>query len=131
MKYDSKTKTALVASSLLCLLGFSSEIQAVRLSDACSMGHGMTHTEGGARKAVETLVEAECSGCHGMDGNGIRASDDVPYIAGQDAMYLCAWLDVCRKKGNKCESHEDIAAQLTDQDIVNLAEFYAHSQPKW
>ena len=99
------------------------------------MGHAMD-MEGmdmkSGDKAVEKLAEAECSSCHGIDGNGVNASDDVPYLAGQEFMYLCAWLDTCRKQGKKCEGHEDIAAQLSDHDIVDLAMFYTHiPSNKW
>jgi len=132
-----------MASALLCLLGFSSAPQAVQLTGSCPtstghhhMGHDMGHSTKmdmgrGTNTAVEKLADAQCSSCHGTDGNGISASDDVPNLAGQESVYLCAWLDVCRKQGKKCESHEDIAAQLTDQNIVDLAEFYAHSPSKW
>ena len=126
----------MASTLLLCLLGFSDISHAVRLSGSCPMGHTM-NMEGmnmgsGKNKAVEKLAEAECSNCHGTDGIGISASDDVPYIAGQEFMYLCAWLDACRKQGKKCESHEDIAAQLSDHDIVGLAMFYTHlPSNKW
>jgi cytochrome c553 len=129
MKYNSKTKSILMASTLLCLLGFSGVSQAVRLSGSCPTSHtmdmsGMTMSNG--IKAGAKYAEDECSSCHGTDGNGVSESDDVPYLAGQDFMYLCAWLDVCRKQGKKCEGHEDIAAKLSDHDIVGLAMFYAH-----
>jgi len=129
MKYKSKTKFMLMVSTLLCLLGFSGVSHAVRLSGSCPTSHtmdmsGMTMSNG--IKAGAKYAEDECISCHGTDGNGVSESDDVPYLAGQDFMYLCAWLDACRKQGKKCEGHEDIAAQLSDHDIVGLAMFYAH-----
>lgn len=131
MKHDSKTKSILMVSTLLCLLGFSGVSHTVRLSGSCPGGHAMD-TGGSENKAGAKRAEAECSNCHGTDGNGIDASDDVPNLAGQEFIYLCAWLDACRKQGNKCEGHEDIAAQLSDQDIVDLAMFYAHlPSDKW
>jgi cytochrome c553 len=136
MKYNLKTTSFLVTTTLLCLFGFSSGSHAVRLSGSCPMGHTMNMAgmdmRGSENKASEKLAEAECSSCHGTDGNGIRASDDVPYLAGQEFMYLCAWLEACRKQGEKCESHEDIAGQLSDHDIVGLAMFYTHlPSNKW
>jgi cytochrome c553 len=130
MKYNLRTTSFFKTTILLCLLGFSGASQAVRLSGTCPTGHAMdmsgkamgsSDIKSGAQHA-----EAECSSCHGTDGNGVSESDDVPYLAGQDFMYLCAWLDTCRKQGKKCEGHEDLAAQLSDHDIVNLAMFYAH-----
>lgn len=132
-----------MVSTLLCLLGFSGLSHSVELSGSCPMEMDMGNMDmsgmdmagmdmgGSQNKAVVKLADDQCSSCHGRDGNGISKSDDVPNVAGQDPMYLCAWLDVCRKQGKKCESHEDIAAQLTDQNIVDLAEFYAHSPSKW
>lgn len=131
MKHRSKTKSILIVSTLLCLLGFSGVSHTVRLSGSCPRGHAMGVSDS-ENKAGAKRAEAECSSCHGTDGNGISASDDVPNLAGQEYMYLCAWLDACRKQGEKCESHEDIAAQLSDQDIVDLAMFYAHlPSDKW
>lgn len=130
MKYKSKTKSILMASTLLCLLGFSGVSHAVRLTGSCPMGHAMDMSgmdmKGGGMKSVAKLAEAQCSNCHGTDGNGVRASDDVPNLAGQEFMYLCAWLDACRTQGKKCEGHEDLAAQLSDHDIVDFAMFYTH-----
>jgi len=130
MKYNSKMKSILLLSTLLCLLGFSGASLAVRLSGSCPSSHTMDMSgmsmKGNGFKSARKLAEAQCSSCHGTDGNGVRASDDVPYLAGQEFMYMCAWLDACRKQGKKCEGHEDIAAQLSDHDIVDLAMFYAH-----
>jgi cytochrome c553 len=141
MKYNFKPKSILMASLLFVLLGFSSASLAVRLSGSCPVGHGhmghaMAHAAGmdmggGGTKGVEKLADDQCSSCHGRDGNGVSKSNDVPNLAGQESMYLCSWLDACRKQGKKCESHEDIAAKLSDRDIVDLAEFYAHSPSKW
>lgn len=125
-----------MGSILLCLLGFTGVSQAVRLSGSCPTTHtmdmsGMTMGDN-ANKSGAKQAEADCSSCHGIDGNGVSASNDVPYLAGQDFMYMCAWLDACRKQGKKCDGHEDIAAQLSDHDIVDLAMFYTHlPSNKW
>ena len=122
-----------MASTLLCLMGLSSVSFAVPQSGSCPvghhhMGHSMEHAKmtkaSKGIKPVEKLAEAECSNCHGI--KGISTSDDVPNLAGQQPVYLCAWLDGCRTQGEKCEGHEDIAAKFTDQEIVDLADFYAH-----
>jgi cytochrome c553 len=128
MKYNLKLTSFFMTTAILCLLGFSGTSHAVRLTGSCPSAHtmdmsGMTLN---GNKAVANHAEAECSSCHGKDGNGVNASDDVPNLAGQEFMYMCAWLDACRKQGKNCESHEDIAAQLSDHDIVDLAMFYAH-----
>jgi cytochrome c553 len=134
MKYNLKTASIFMPIILLCLLGFSGLAHAVQVSGSCPGGHTMDM--GGmhmsANKSVAKRAEAECSNCHGTDGNGVNPTDDVPNLAGQDFMYLCAWLSECRKKGKQCESHEDIAAKLSDHDIVGLAMFYTHlPSNKW
>lgn len=132
MKYNSKTQLILMVSTLVCLLGFSSASQAVRFSGSCPIGHDMEDMSGKKHIVSKGLAEKECSSCHGADGNGVNASNDVPNLAGQDFMYMCAWLDECRKQGKKCEGHEDIAAKFSNQDIVGLAMFYSHlPSSKW
>lgn len=134
MKYNSIITPVLTITSLVFLLGLSGESLAVSQSGSCPvdhhhMGHGMGYTADidlGSKGITpgKKLADAECSSCHGT--NGISVSDDIPNLAGQQSMYMCAWLDGCRKQGEKCEGHEDIAAKLRDQDIVDLSEFYAH-----
>ncbi len=126
MKYNLKITAFFMPIILVGLLGFSGASQAVNVSGSCPGGHTMSMGNMSANKAVAKRTEAECSNCHGTDGNGVNANDDVPNLAGQDFMYLCAWLSECRKKGKQCEGHEDIAAQLSDHDIVGLAMFYTH-----
>jgi cytochrome c553 len=136
MKYNSKIKLILMVSTLLCLLGVSGVSQAVRLTGSCPTGHDMADMKGmdmsKQTQAFTKQADAQCSSCHGADGNGVSASNDVPNLAGQDFMYMCAWLDECRKQGKKCDGHEDIAAKFSDQDIVGLAMFYSHlPSSKW
>ncbi len=137
MSYNLKMKFILTAASLICLLGLSGISQAEPAqSGSCPtghqhMGHGLTG--GGENQqddAMKNLADAECSSCHGSDG--ISVSDNIPNLAGQEAMYMCAWLVGCRKQGDKCEGHEDIAAKFNDHEIVNLSVFYAHlPSVKW
>jgi cytochrome c553 len=74
--------------------------------------------------AVEKQVETQCSSCHGVDGKGV--SDNIPNLAGQEPMYLCGWLAGCREQGDQCSDHEDIAAQFTNQQLLDFAEYYSH-----
>ena len=122
----------ITAVSLSCQL---SAIAAPAQSAACPgnhlhMGHSampanekqaMTH---GHNHATMQFADDQCSSCHGAQG--VSIADDVPNLAGQEAMYLCGWLAGCRQQGKSCASHEDIAAELTDQQLLELADFYAH-----
>ena len=147
MKLNPITKTILTISTLVCILGLSGASLAVPQSGSCPMpmgmgqqhvGHGMSqmgHASGkdmgsSGTDAVAKFANTECSNCHGR--YGISTSDDTPNLAGQQSMYMCAWLDGCRKQGEKCEGHEDIAGKLTDQQIIDLSEFFANlPSEKW
>lgn len=77
-----------------------------------------------ADSSIEKIADEQCSSCHGV--NGISINDKIPNLAGQVPYYMCRWLAGCRKQGDKCEGHEDIAATLTDQQIIELSEFYGN-----
>jgi cytochrome c553 len=67
-----------------------------------------------------------CSACHGLDGNSPAPA--WPKIAGQPEKYLIEQLKDYRKgqAGNRYDpSMYPMAAGLTDQDIAELAAFYA------
>ena len=127
MKKNSN-KLVVILSMFIGLIAFSSFAHAVRLTGTCPSGHTMDM--GKMNTGQNSKADTECSSCHGVDGNGVKADDNVPRLAGQDFMYMCAWLDDCRSKGKACESHEDIATNLSDADIVGLAMFYTHSAVK-
>ena len=84
-------------------------------------GHHMAGMDMGSPAA--TLADAECVNCHGV--HGISHSKDVPNLAGQNQLYLCEWLAACRNEGEKCESHEDLAGKLSEDDVLGLSAFYA------
>lgn len=67
-----------------------------------------------------------CMACHGPDGNSLQGM--WPKIAGQHAKYLRAQL-VAFKKGEKGgrynASMAPMVANLSDQDMADLAAFYA------
>lgn len=133
MKYNLKTTFFFTTTILLLLPSLSSVSYAAPQLGSCPAGHlhgghdRTQYAEMGKKasgiQTVENLADDECSNCHGL--KGVSVSDDVPNLAGQQFMYLCAWLDGCRTQGEKCEGHEDIAAKLSDQEIVDLSEFYA------
>jgi cytochrome c553 len=137
MKNNIKTLSMVKILALLCFSGLSCGVfGAATQSGSCPaalghhhMGHGMAGNaemdmSGSEITAGGKLAEAQCSNCHGR--YGISISDTIPNLAGQESMYLCARMDGCRKQGAACEGHEDIAGKLSDQDIVDLSEFYAH-----
>ncbi len=69
---------------------------------------------------------AVCASCHGADGKALIPA--YPNLAGQNEEYLVIALKAYRSKerqgGNSALMHA-MAANLSDQDINNLAAYYA------
>lgn len=68
-----------------------------------------------------------CQACHGADGNGI-GDPQYPLIAGQYADYLAKSLRDYKSGVRNNAIMQGFASTLSEDDIVNLAAFYA-SQP--
>ena len=70
-----------------------------------------------------------CQGCHGIDGwrTAFPEVYRVPKIAGQHPAYLVAALKAYKSGDRKHPSMVAIAASLSDQDMANLAAYYAQS----
>lgn len=64
-----------------------------------------------------------CAACHGADGNS--AVPDFPRLAGQQPDYLVKALKDYRSGARKNAIMAPQAANLTDQDIADLAAFYS------
>jgi cytochrome c553 len=77
-----------------------------------------------AQDAAAGRAKAQaCTVCHGA--NGISTAPDAPHIAGQPAIYLAAQLRAYRSGARKHEVMAVMAKPLTDDDIQNLAAWYA------
>ncbi len=77
---------------------------------------------GTAPKAVQT-----CVACHGKDGIGILP--EYPNLAGQHADYLRNSLQGYKSGQRKNPIMAGMAAALTPQDIVELANYYSSQRP--
>jgi cytochrome c553 len=68
-----------------------------------------------------------CSGCHEIQGWHTAYPEvyHVPHIAGQNEAYLVAALKEYRSGERQHPSMRQIAASLSDEDIANLAAYYA------
>lgn len=64
-----------------------------------------------------------CQACHGVDG--ISLSPQTPNLAGQKALYLSNQLLAYRSGSRKNALMSPLAQPLSDQDIANLAAYYA------
>lgn len=68
-----------------------------------------------------------CQGCHGIEGwrTAFPEVYHVPRLAGQHAAYLAAALQAYRSGARNHPSMRAIAATLSDQEIADLAAYYA------
>ena len=68
-----------------------------------------------------------CIGCHGIDGyrTAFPTAYHVPKIGGQHAEYLVKSLEGYRDGTRSHPSMTGLAKSLSDQDIKDLAAFYA------
>jgi hypothetical protein len=64
-----------------------------------------------------------CSACHGI--NGVSVADAIPNLAGQKAAYLEAQLKALKDGSRKHPVMGAIAAQLSADDIGNVAAYFA------
>jgi cytochrome c553 len=73
---------------------------------------------------------AMCIGCHGIPGYKATFPEvyQVPMIGGQSAKYIEAALRAYQKGERKNPSMRGIAMGLSDQDIADLAAYYAQQK---
>jgi cytochrome c553 len=71
----------------------------------------------GRQKAIK------CQACHGLDGQA--KLPDAPNLAGQNPIYLTKALQDYRSGARHNEMMGVIAKPLADQDIADLAAYYA------
>ncbi len=64
-----------------------------------------------------------CAACHGL--NGLGTSDQFPVLAGQYKDYLIQALHEYKNGQRTNPIMKGMAADLTDDDILNLAEYFA------
>lgn len=88
----------------------------------------------GAHRAVATLPDgvdendapAACVSCHGADGISILL--DAPNLAGEVNIYIDTQLKAFRTGKRQHEIMSEIAAELTDEEIREVADWYANVQ---
>ena len=71
----------------------------------------------GRRKALQ------CQTCHGLDG--LSKLPEAPHLAGQPEPYLAKSLNDYRKGVRTHDMMTLVARDLTDQDVADLAAYYA------
>src|SRR5262249_21194645 len=77
-------------------------------------------------EAGKAKVQSVCAACHGA--NGLSVSDTIPNLAGQKAAYIAKQLMALEEGSSKNPIMNAIDGQLSNDDIGNVAAYFA-SQP--
>ena len=78
-------------------------------------------------KAGEKKAQT-CAGCHGPQGNSSNAQ--FPTLAGQQPIYLVTQLRAFKEGTRENPMMNGMAAGLSDDDIDDLAAYFASQKPK-
>lgn len=89
---------------------------------ASAQAQGVTGDVQAGQKKAEM-----CIGCHGIKGyqNSFPEIHKVPMISGQSGPYIVSALKAYQKGDRKHPSMRGIAGSLSEQDMADLAAFYA------
>ena len=71
---------------------------------------------------------AACAACHGVDGNS--TNPEWPKLAGQHAKYLEKQIKAFKSGARKDPLMSPMVANLSDEDIADLAAYYASQKPR-
>ena len=99
-----------------------------RVMAACALlaVAGLSHGAGGA--AAGKVKAAPCAACHGADGNGV--APNFPNLAAQNPAYVVKQLHDYKSGARKNEIMSGMAAPLSDQDMDDLAAYFASQSVK-
>jgi cytochrome c553 len=77
--------------------------------------------------AGKAIADAQCVGCHGVDGRG--AAPGIPNLAAQVDMYLVESLLAYKAEKRMHAALKDMTTQLSSADIHNVVGYYASLPP--
>jgi len=89
-------------------------------------GAGAAWADGNATRGKEKSLT--CAACHGADGNSINP--EWPSLAGQNEVYLVRSISSFQDGSRSNVLMSPQAAMLSDQDIADLAAYFAMQTPK-
>ena len=87
----------------------------------------LTQTQGEGDINVGRRISKDCQSCHGDDGNAKKAS--IPTLAGQDAKYFIKAMKHYKDGKRQHEKMFDAVEQLSEQDMIDMATYYAAQEP--
>ena len=99
----------------------SRALLSLSLAALLSTGFSVAHADGDATAGKEKA--ATCTACHGADG--IATQPSYPNLAGQYESYLVHALRSYRSGARENAIMYGFASQLSDEDIEDLAAWYA------
>lgn len=106
---------------------FNTKILAGITGFACGIALiGAAQAADDAAKGAGIATEV-CAGCHGADGNSIAPT--FPKLAGQQKVYLLRELKDYKSGKRVSEIMAPFVAALSDDDLSNLATYYAKQKP--
>ncbi|MDD1626406.1 MAG: cytochrome c4 [Methylococcaceae bacterium] len=100
------------------------KLLALSLALAFTGASGILHAEGNISAGKEKA--AACVSCHGDNGNSIVST--FPKLAQQHSSYLIKQLQDFKKGTRKNPMMSSIAMGLTDDDMVDIAAYYADQE---
>lgn len=78
-------------------------------------------------KSGQAIASERCAACHGLDGKG--ATSDIPNLASQVEAYLVAALSAYKDGKRSHAALRDMAGHMSEQEIENVAAYYASLAP--
>ncbi len=76
---------------------------------------------------VGRRLSEDCENCHGDNGNSHKAK--MPTLAGQDAKYFIKAMKHYKDGKRQHKKMFEAVEQLSEQDMINLATYYAAQEP--
>jgi len=87
-----------------------------------------TETRGEGDINTGRRLAESCESCHGVDGNA--SSTGMPTLAGQDAKYFIKAMKHYKDGKRKHQKMFEAVEALGDQDMIDLASYYAAQAPR-
>src|SRR3990172_12585351 len=77
--------------------------------------------------AGKAVAERSCKTCHGLDGKGVAPA--IPHLAAQRERYLFVSLTEYKEGKRTHAALRDLAKNMSDADMRNIAAYYAGQPP--
>lgn len=89
---------------------------------------GAASANAGDAAKAQPIVDKVCGACHGTDGNSTAPT--YPNLAGQHPEYINKQLNDFKSGARKNATMAPNVTNLSQQDMLNLAAYFAAQQPK-